>query len=193
MNSLHYGVIPTRFGDAVGLIDGNGALTHFSFDVSAALNHACGLGATPCDSQLRTISQQIAEYCAGRRTRFALALSPAGTPFQREVWRALLAIPFGATVSYGQLAAMLGRPNAARAIGRANATNPIGLIIPCHRVIGANGSLTGYAGGLPRKHNILEFEREHALANLQVSSPQKPDSAVFCGDFSPVPARLGHP
>ncbi len=84
--------------------------------------------------------------------------APAGTPFQRDVWDALLAIPYGETRSYGELAAAVGKPGAARAVGRANHDNPIGVVIPCHRVIGAGGSLTGYAGGLERKRYLLELE-----------------------------------
>jgi methylated-DNA-[protein]-cysteine S-methyltransferase len=101
---------------------------------------------------------QLEEYFAGRRRDFDLPLSPAGTPFELEVWRALREIPYGQTVSYGALAASLGRPDAARAVGAANGRNPIAVIIPCHRVIGANGSLTGYGGGLERKRLLLDLE-----------------------------------
>jgi len=103
--------------------------------------------------------RQVEQYFAGDRTRFELELAGDGTPFQREVWRALVAIPFGATTSYGELAARIGRPNASRAVGRANGTNPIALVVPCHRVIGVNGSLTGYAGGVDIKRALLDFER----------------------------------
>jgi methylated-DNA-[protein]-cysteine S-methyltransferase len=102
---------------------------------------------------------QLEEYFAGRRTAFDVPLAPAGTAFQRQVWVALRAIPFGQTVSYGQLANRLGRPTAARAVGLANGRNPIGIIVPCHRVVGANGDLTGYSGGLERKRRLLDFER----------------------------------
>jgi methylated-DNA-[protein]-cysteine S-methyltransferase len=88
----------------------------------------------------------------------ALEVDPGGTPFQREVWAALRRIPAGTTVSYGELARAVGNPRAVRAVGRANALNPIALVIPCHRVIGADGTLTGYAGGLPRKKWLLEHE-----------------------------------
>jgi methylated-DNA-[protein]-cysteine S-methyltransferase len=104
------------------------------------------------------LRRQLAEYFAGQRTAFELPLAPAGTPFQRGVWDALVAIPYGETRSYGELAALVGKPGAARAVGSANHDNPIAVVIPCHRVIGAGGSLTGYAGGIDRKRYLLELE-----------------------------------
>ena len=108
---------------------------------------------------LRRTAQQLAEYFAGARTEFELELAPEGTPFQQLVWRALRAIPYGATVSYGHVANAIGRPAASRAVGAANGRNPIAIIVPCHRVIGASGALTGYGGGLPAKQFLLEHER----------------------------------
>ena len=102
--------------------------------------------------------KQILAYFAGRLREFDLPLAPAGTPFQQQVWAALQRIPFGETRSYGQLAAQLGNPKASRAVGRANATNPICLIVPCHRVIGADGSLTGFAFGETIKRQLLIHE-----------------------------------
>jgi methylated-DNA-[protein]-cysteine S-methyltransferase len=102
---------------------------------------------------------QLDAYFAGERTSFDLPLAPPGTAFQRAVWDALRAIPFGHTRSYGQLAAAVGRPKASRAVGAANGQNPIAIVIPCHRVIGADGSLTGYGGGMPRKEWLLRHER----------------------------------
>jgi methylated-DNA-[protein]-cysteine S-methyltransferase len=102
---------------------------------------------------------QLGEYFAGRRTEFDLPLSLIGTPFQRRVWAALRDIPLGVTVSYGELAERIGRPTAARAVGLANGRNPIGIIVPCHRVVGSTGALTGYGGGLDRKQQLLAFER----------------------------------
>lgn len=104
-------------------------------------------------------ARQLDAYFAGDRTRFDLDLTLAGTPFQQRVWAALREIPYGETVSYGELAVSLGQPNASRAVGLANGRNPIGIIVPCHRVIGANGSMTGYGGGLDRKRWLLSFER----------------------------------
>jgi methylated-DNA-[protein]-cysteine S-methyltransferase len=101
---------------------------------------------------------QLEEYFAGTRRRFDLALAPAGSPFELGVWRALLEIPYGRTESYGELASRIGHPDAARAVGLANSRNPISVIVPCHRVIGADGSLTGYGGGLERKRLLLELE-----------------------------------
>lgn len=105
--------------------------------------------------------EQLAEYFAGVRQVFDLPLGPRGTAFQRSVWRALGDIPFGVTRSYGDLAAAIGRPSASRAVGAANGRNPLAVIIPCHRVIGADGTLTGYGGGLPRKEWLLRHERSY--------------------------------
>ena len=103
--------------------------------------------------------KQLKEYFAGQRREFDLPLSFGGTEFQRTVWRGLLGIPYGETVSYGELADRLGRPTASRAVGLANGKNPLGIIVPCHRVIGSNGDLTGYGGGIERKRQLLDFER----------------------------------
>jgi methylated-DNA-[protein]-cysteine S-methyltransferase len=102
---------------------------------------------------------QLREYFAGERRTFDLPLTPQGTPFQRRVWDAVAAIPFGTTQSYGAVAAAIGAPSAVRAVGAANGQNPWPIIVPCHRVIGGDGSLTGYGGGLPVKQTLLEFER----------------------------------
>ncbi len=108
---------------------------------------------------LREVRSQLLEYLAGKRTTFDLRLAPRGTAFQQRVWRRLLKIPYGATTSYGRLAGALGSPQAARAVGAANGRNPISIVIPCHRVIGENGRLTGYGGGLAAKEALLELER----------------------------------
>jgi len=106
----------------------------------------------------RTAIAQLGEYFAGRRRGFELALAPRGTEFQRRVWRALADIPFGRTISYGELARRIGKPSASRAVGLANGANPLPIIVPCHRVIGADGSLTGFGGGLPIKRRLLALE-----------------------------------
>jgi methylated-DNA-[protein]-cysteine S-methyltransferase len=103
--------------------------------------------------------RQLLAYFAGNLETFNLPLAPQGTPFQQKVWDELLNIPYGETVSYGQLAQRIGNPNASRAVGLANGSNPIPIVIPCHRVIGANGKLTGYGGGLPIKEKLLALER----------------------------------
>ncbi len=108
---------------------------------------------------LTPVSDQLDQYFAGARTDFDLDLAPQGTPFQLEVWEQLRAIPYGETISYGELAKRVGRPGGARAVGAANGQNPIAIIVPCHRVIGADGSLTGFGGGLPWKRWLLEREQ----------------------------------
>ena len=110
------------------------------------------------DAELDETCRQLDAYFAGKRRTFDLRLAPLGTAFQQAVWQALLSIPFGQTSSYSALAAQIGRPNAVRAVGAANGANPIAVIIPCHRVIGRDGSLTGYAGGLSRKALLLQLE-----------------------------------
>ncbi len=107
--------------------------------------------------------KQLEEYFKGERRDFHLNLDPAGTDFQKAVWRQLLQIPYGETTSYGAIAAILARPNASRAVGGANGKNPIAIIIPCHRVIGSDGSLTGYGGGLWRKRRLIGFERGEVM------------------------------
>ncbi len=116
------------------------------------------------DAPFRAAREQLEAYFARELRVFDLPLAPAGTPFQQSVWKALLEIPFGATESYGGLAKRIGRPGAARAVGLANGRNPIGIVIPCHRVIGADRSLTGYGGGLERKEWLLRHEASLAAA-----------------------------
>ncbi|MER5945633.1 methylated-DNA--[protein]-cysteine S-methyltransferase [Streptomyces sp. NPDC001904] len=109
------------------------------------------------------VIDQLNAYFQSELTTFDLPLALAGTPFQRSVWAELQRIPYGETRTYGELATALGKPNASRAVGLANGKNPVGVIVPCHRVIGANGDLTGYGGGLDRKRRLLDFERGTAL------------------------------
>jgi methylated-DNA-[protein]-cysteine S-methyltransferase len=108
-------------------------------------------------------TDQLKAYFAGELKEFTLQLRLHGTPFQRGVWEQLRTIPYGETRSYGELAEALGNPTASRAVGLANGRNPVGIIVPCHRVVGANGSLTGYGGGLDRKQRLLDFESGPAL------------------------------
>jgi len=114
---------------------------------------------SPRDDVFVDVVSQLAEYFEGRRRTFKLSLAPAGTSFQQRVWRALLDIAYGQTISYGELAERIGQPTASRAVGLANGSNPIPIVIPCHRVIGANGRLTGYGGGLPIKQRLLALEQ----------------------------------
>jgi methylated-DNA-[protein]-cysteine S-methyltransferase len=111
------------------------------------------------DVPFKDVAQQLDEYFAGARTDFDVDVDLAGTPFQLEVWRALQAIPYGETISYAELARRIGRPAAVRAVGSANGRNPVSIIVPCHRVIGADGSLTGYGWGTTNKAWLLDHER----------------------------------
>ena len=113
------------------------------------------------DAAFADAREQLDGYFQGRRTSFDVHLDLAGTPFQRRVWHALLEIPYGETTSYGELAHRIGSPRAVRAVGLANGRNPVAVIVPCHRVIGADGTLTGYGGGLERKRLLLDLEARH--------------------------------
>jgi methylated-DNA-[protein]-cysteine S-methyltransferase len=110
------------------------------------------------DEAFAGVRQQLEEYFAGERSSFDIRMHLEGTAFQRTVWHALTEIPYGETISYGELARRIGRPDRARAVGTANGQNPIAVIVPCHRVIGANGKLVGYGGGLDNKRRLLELE-----------------------------------
>ncbi|MFD3381537.1 MULTISPECIES: methylated-DNA--[protein]-cysteine S-methyltransferase [unclassified Streptomyces] len=120
----------------------------------------------PDDTPFTGTIDELRAYFAGELKEFTIQLHLDGTPFQRSVWEQLQRIPYGETRSYGELADALGNPNASRAVGLANGKNPLGIIVPCHRVVGANGSLTGYGGGLERKRQLLDFERGEADAAL---------------------------
>lgn len=111
------------------------------------------------DGPMREVIRQLRAYFAGKLEKFDLPLAPEGTPFQLKVWKELCEIPYGETISYGELACRVGNPKGARAVGLANGANPIPIVIPCHRVIGSNGKLTGYGGGLPIKEKLLALER----------------------------------
>ena len=119
------------------------------------------------DARFADARQQFSEYFAGQRTTFDLPLDRStGTAFQRQVWQGLLDIPYGETITYGELARRIGQPAAVRAVGLANGRNPISIIVPCHRVIGAGGKLTGYGGGLENKRRLLELEARHRPGDL---------------------------
>jgi methylated-DNA-[protein]-cysteine S-methyltransferase len=117
--------------------------------------------------------RQLGAYFAGRLRQFDLPLAPEGTAFQQRVWRALLDIPYGETVSYGELARRIGRPSAVRAVGAANGQNPLSIVIPCHRVIGSDGRLVGYGGGLPAKSALLALEQHVAGAPARPVGPRQ--------------------
>lgn len=113
---------------------------------------------TRADADFNDIAGELTEYFEGKRREFSVPLSPRGTAFQRQVWAELCRIPYGQTISYLALAKRIGNPRAVRAVGLANGANPLAIVVPCHRVIGANGTLTGYGGGLPTKRFLLDLE-----------------------------------
>lgn len=147
----------TFFGQYT-LIEQDGFITHLSFGNSPKLPKQAEVKETPL---LKKALQQLEEYLAGQRQNFDLPLKPQGTPFQQKVWQALLTIPYGQTASYKEIAIKAGSPKGCRAVGMANNKNPIAIIIPCHRVIGSNGNLIGYAGGLDIKQKLLELESNY--------------------------------
>ena len=154
-----WGTIETAFATFAAWVDERGRLVRFNLSAKGAAK--VDPGAVHDERAIAQVREQVEEYCAGARTDFDLDLAPTGTEFQRAVWNALLEIPFGETCSYGDIARKIGQPKAARGVGSANHANPIALIVPCHRVIGADGSLTGYGGGLPLKRALLEHEAAH--------------------------------
>jgi methylated-DNA-[protein]-cysteine S-methyltransferase len=157
-----YAVIDSPVGPLTLVSSSDGELTGLYMDQQRH-RPAQGLFGDRDDSLLPQVAVQLEEYFAGRRTRFDLPLKLIGTAFQQEVWTALLDIPYGRTTTYGELAERLGKPRAARAVGLANGRNPIGIVVPCHRVVGSTGSLTGYGGGLDRKQHLLSHERQNTL------------------------------
>ncbi|MCX6945282.1 MAG: methylated-DNA--[protein]-cysteine S-methyltransferase [Verrucomicrobiota bacterium] len=155
----YYDTFSTPVGDFSVAVDANGSVIAAAFGGLVELRERFAADDVLHDpARLAAARGEITDYFSGKRTAFTLPLAPSGTPFQQSVWTALRRIPFGTTRSYGELAADLGNPGAARAIGRANATNPICLLIPCHRVIGGDGSLTGYAFGEALKSQLLAHE-----------------------------------
>jgi methylated-DNA-[protein]-cysteine S-methyltransferase len=154
-----WGTIETPFATFAAWVDGEGRLVRFNLDARGAAR--VDRAARYDDRAIAEVRRQVEEYCAGERWVFELELAAHGTEFQHTVWDALVQIPYGETRSYGEIAKAIGQPQAARGVGAANGANPIGLIVPCHRVIGADGSLTGYGGGLPLKRALLLHEAEH--------------------------------
>jgi len=148
--------IETPFGLFAAWVDETGRLLRFRFRSDDAERVDPEAAQNP--GALENVRRQVAEYSAGKRQVFEFELLPDGTDFDRHVWKALSDIPFGRTVSYGAIAKSIGQPGAARAVGAANNANPIALIVPCHRVIGSDGTLIGFGGGLPLKRKLLEHE-----------------------------------
>ena len=154
--------MPSPIGDLGLVVDAAERLVRIAFLTEGeSLESRDGDELIDDPSRTARVEQQLSEYFAGERETFDLELAPEGTDFQKQVWNDLLDIPAGQTRTYSEIANRLGRPGAARAVGRANATNPIPIVVPCHRVIGADGTLTGYAGGLPIKRGLLEIEGLH--------------------------------
>jgi methylated-DNA-[protein]-cysteine S-methyltransferase len=152
----YWSLIDSPFQKFAAWVDEEGRLLRF---------HLRAAGAAKVDPEaennsrkLVEVQRQVTQYANGKRRDFEFELGAEGPEFDRKVWKALCEIPFGTTTSYGAVAKRIGHPNAARAVGAANGANPIALIVPCHRVIGADGSLTGYGGGLPLKRKLLEHE-----------------------------------
>jgi methylated-DNA-[protein]-cysteine S-methyltransferase len=163
MNSIvHFGFVDTPLG-RLRLTAVREGLTGIGFDgdryappLDPAWVH------DPDYPAVRNAASQLTAYFALERSVFALPLAPAGTPFQHAVWRAIATVPVGATISYAQLAQRAGHPGSARAVGAATGRNPLAIVVPCHRIIGTDGSLTGYASGLERKRALLEMEQKGA-------------------------------
>lgn len=155
----------------LAIVESDGAVTEVSFARPGVAPSSSGVSDTPINRNalanpsadaasplLEKTAREISEYFAGKLKRFTVPFKPAGTDFERRVWTALLDIPWGTTRTYGEIAATIGNPKASRAVGRAIGANPVAIIIPCHRVIGKDGSLTGYVGGLDRKKTLLAIE-----------------------------------
>jgi methylated-DNA-[protein]-cysteine S-methyltransferase len=154
--TTRFTMLESPVGELLATADDLGAITGLHF-----LEHRAPVPASQWVRDERAFAplrSRLVAYFAGEPEPFELPLAPIGTPFQLQVWRALREIPYGQTASYGEIAAAVGQPGAARAVGGANNRNPIAIVIPCHRVIGASGSLTGYGGGLPRKQRLLTLE-----------------------------------
>jgi methylated-DNA-[protein]-cysteine S-methyltransferase len=163
MPTTYTATVDSPVGPLLLTSDGT-SLTRLLFDVRPHPSWS-----TEPDPIIERAAAQLVEYFAGERTAFDLPLEPAGTPFQLTVWAALRGIPYAETINYGQLALRVGNARASRAVGLANGRNPISIVVPCHRVIGADGSLTGYGGGLDRKRTLLDLERRTSGADSQLS------------------------
>ena len=164
---FYRGHFDSQLGRIDLLVDGNGALLRLDFALPGALyTRVEYANAVFQQDAVRQISQQLNEYFSGSRTDFDIELAPTGSRFLHEAWALLRAVPYGTTTTYGALAKTMGKPGFARAIGMANALNPISIIVPCHRVIAASGALTGYSGGLDKKRGLLVLEAEHSRNDL---------------------------
>jgi len=170
-------VIDSPVGPLDLVADNGGALTHLLFRGEMRFS-SLDPELRPDPAPFAELITQLEEYFAGIRKQFDVPLAPRGTTFQREVWMALREIPYGETWTYAKQAVAIGRPSAARAVGAANGRNPIGIVVPCHRVIGADGSLTGYGGGIDRKRWLLLHEQDVWEQTLFAASTSAPGSRV---------------
>ncbi|WP_052810268.1 methylated-DNA--[protein]-cysteine S-methyltransferase [Streptomonospora alba] len=157
-----YDLVPSPLGELLLLGDGE-ALTGLYMSPQERFAQQIRSEWRREPAALRTTAEQLGAYFAGELREFDLRLAPLGTPFQRTVWQALTTIPYGTTATYGELARAIGKPNASRAVGMANNRNPVSIIVPCHRVIGADGAMVGYGGGIARKERLLSLERGTGL------------------------------
>jgi methylated-DNA-[protein]-cysteine S-methyltransferase len=157
MGQRYHGQLATSFGPISFAVDADGRLIELRFAALA--------GRRPDrDSRCDRVAEQLAEYLAGQRTRFDLVTGAQGTPFQRRVWRALQDVPYGVVVSYGEIAQRIDMPNGARAVGQANGANPIPIVVPCHRVIAADGTIGGFSSGSTIKRRLLAVEHVRLAA-----------------------------
>ncbi|MBC53507.1 MAG: cysteine methyltransferase [Gammaproteobacteria bacterium] len=157
INNSYYSEVDSPLG--VLTLTGNGDALTGLYMTAQKHRPALPLNCVHDDNVFVSVRDQLAAYFAGELQHFDVPLAGIGTQFQQRVWQALCEIPYGVTESYGALAARIGKPSASRAVGMANGRNPIGIIVPCHRVLGASGALTGYGGGLERKQWLLAHER----------------------------------
>lgn len=164
MTRRYWSVIESPFQNFAAWVDEEGRLLRFNLRATGAAKVDPEAENNP--RKLADVQRQVNEYAKGKRRDFDFVLKAEGPDFDKKVWAALLEIPFGTITSYGAIAKRVGSPNAARAVGAANGANPIALIVPCHRVIGADGSLTGFGGGLPAKRHLLSLEDRIAHGDL---------------------------
>ncbi len=160
VNIMYYDHLDTPIGRLLLIVDAGGALRHVGLP-SARKPLRLEPEWEQDEERLAPVVEQFDDWFGGRRRQFDLPLTLCGTPFQRAVWQALAAIPYAATCSYAELARAVGRPRAVRAVGAANGANPLSIVLPCHRVVGTDGSLTGYGGGLEAKRWLLDHETRH--------------------------------
>ena len=162
MTPFRWSWINTPLGRMSAVVDPKGAVVRLDFEDDSYREEANRLiSGVETPEAVAHVALQLAEYFDGRRHRFDLNLAPQGSVFLQRAWRALRDTPYGSVLSYGDLARRMEPPSSARAIGRANALNPLSILIPCHRTVAANGRLTGYSGGLERKRALLEHEAAH--------------------------------